>query len=57
VLLIKWWPGQYYQAPVVIWVNNGLFVTIGELGGMASFAVFLVHIYLLLDSTNGRLPR
>ena len=36
--------------------NNGLFVMIGELGGMASFAVFLVHIYFLLDSTNGRLP-
>jgi len=36
-------------------VNNGLFVMIGELGGMASFAVFLVHIYFLLDSTNGRL--
>src|SRR5882724_10472207 len=37
-------------------VNNGLFVMIGELGGTASFAVFLVHIYFLLDSTNGRLP-
>jgi len=36
--------------------NNGLFVTIGELGGTASFAVFLVHIYFLLDFTNGRLP-
>ena len=36
--------------------NNGLFVTIGELGGMASFAVFLVHIYFFLNSTNGRLP-
>jgi len=36
--------------------NNGLFAMIGELGGTASFAVFLVHIYFLLDSTNGRLP-
>jgi hypothetical protein len=36
--------------------KNGLFVAMRKLGRATSFAVFLVPIHFLLDSTNGRLP-
>ena len=36
--------------------NNRLFITRGELGWATSFAVFLVPVHFLLDSSNGGLP-
>ena len=38
-------------------VNNGLFVTWRQLGGMPSFAVSTISIHLLLNSTNSGLPQ